>query len=55
MLVWVIVASVGVILLLAAVVRIDVRAMRQGRISGVDEGKLRSRTTRKDDVGGWGG
>jgi beta-lactamase regulating signal transducer with metallopeptidase domain len=48
MLVWVIVASVGAILLLVAAVRIDLRARRQGRLTGVDEVKLRTRSTPRE-------
>ena len=48
MLVWVIVASVAAILLLAVVVRTDARARRQGRRVGVDEGKLRTRSAPRD-------
>jgi hypothetical protein len=42
------VASLGAILLLTAAVRIDVRARRQGRMTGVDEVKLRTRSTPRD-------
>lgn len=45
MLVLVIVVSVGVILLLAVAARIDGRTRREGRMTGVDESKLRTKST----------
>jgi hypothetical protein len=52
MLVWVIVASVAAIALLAVAWRIDVRTRRRGRVVGIDEVKLRTRSTAKDFPGG---
>jgi hypothetical protein len=54
MLVWVIVASVGVILLLVAAVRIDRKTRRRGGVVGIDEVKLRTKSTPRDP-GGYGG
>jgi hypothetical protein len=48
MLVLVIVVSVAAISLLAVAWRIDMRARREGRMTGVDESKMRTRTTPKD-------
>lgn len=46
--------SVAAILLLTVAVRIGVRARRRGRLAGVNESEIRTRTTPKDNAGGWG-
>jgi hypothetical protein len=53
MLIWVIVASVAAILLLVAAVRIDRRTRRRGGVVGIDEVKLRTKSTPRDS-GGYG-
>ena len=52
MLVWVIVASVAAIVLLWVAWRIDVKTRRRGGIVGIDEVKLRTKSTPKDFPGG---
>lgn len=52
MLVWLIAAGVGAIVLLAVAWRIDVKTRRRGGLVGIDEGKLRTRSTAKDFPGG---
>jgi hypothetical protein len=55
MLVWVIVWGLLAILLVAVVIRIDMRARRRGRQVNIDEGKIRSRYEQPPTDTGLGG